>query len=1444
MKGSLIYTWFMGLLLLSTTATFIQAGPTNGSLSDAVKNFEIENSEGIFTENAGQWEEELSFISRTSFGHVGFGAGCVIYHIQTESPDIGHFLPENVYNTGPEMIDKTTNGVVIKLDLFSGREPEGRELIDYNTHFFVGGDDTNLAKIGSNFRSVLFEELWPSIDMRYYFMGSDLKYEIIVKTGGDPNDIRIQAEGCDSIVIDHGSIDFTLDGEVFLTDNIPTAFQSDGSQVDCSFKVMDDLTYGFSISGNHANMDLIIDPLVYSSYMGGLDLDVAYDQTTDLNENIILTGVTLSFDFPTTPGAYENVLQGIDIFIMKMDSMGSKIISCTLITGDDWDYSKIVRTDESGNIYIAGDTYSSDYPTTDGAFNRTHWGDEWDRDIIVTKLDPDCTSLIFSTYIAGENDDLGNDMELDGSNNVIVAGLTISDEFPISDDALDKNCDGYTDSYLLNLDSSGSSLIYSTYFGGDDIDNCLAVEMIDDNHAIIAGFGYSTDLPISTDAYQSNLSGEEDGYLCIIDLANSTIDACTYFGSFDNDEIMDLCIGDDGSIIVGGITASRNLPGSAGTVSSEYKGGDYDSFIMKINGNLSALIFSTYIGGSYGDLGYSISTGMNGSIAISGLTYSTDLETTENALSTSYLGGGQDGFFTLVDSEGTSIIYSTYIGGEGDDYIFFGKRRSNSSYYLGGATDSTDLQTTDGCISSSYIGNFDIFLMLLDTAEIPSPPRNLTSTSGGDFIHLSWDLPLFEGGSPIIEYRVYRMEDAEKVMISSTDASIRNYNDTDVESGTGYSYWIRALNNEGESSSSNVVVTSTLSRPSPPVGLSGVVGPKNVTLTWSLPLITGGEKIKHYNIFRSNSSSDHYQIATVGDSSRAFIDRDIIPGDELIYFLTAENSIGTSDRSNEITVSTFPLPDPPGSLKISCGDSFILLSWMKPASNSIYQVNGFKIYRGLDEGSLELIESLSHVNERFNDTNVENGITYYYSVHTVSQVGESIDRSTLSATPGGVPDAPSGLEYIAGNRWINISWMPPLSNNGFELEHYLIHRATGVEELEIGSVSPSTHWFNDTEISSGIEYIYKVRAVNKIGNSLPGIIRIPKIKFEPSPPRDLITSTGYDHAFLAWRTPEFENGAPVRGYKIYRLELDEEPREIGGSKLEQYNDTTVLEGGSYVYLITAFNSEGESDPLRGEQLLIPKRPSIPSNLTIRSVKDGILLNWNAGVEDIGSEGENKVLRIYRYYPGTNEFMILDTITPSRNEYLDTTVSLGQDYEYYLTSFNSVGESDPSEMVSLFYVIRSSSPVNVSLEIIDGSVSVSWELPVSNGGSQIIGYSIYRSETGKESKLIGEVSSSAMEFMDISVDKGHEYHYSVYAETSFGISDPSDSVSIDIEGDTKVKGDLPLLMIVSIVLSFLILGVVVTLILLRNRNNNPDQAPETPSEENGEEKNPSTTQRRE
>lgn len=576
---------------------------------------------------------------------------------------------------------------------------------------------------------LVYRDVYPGIDIRCKTGKRSLEYEFRVHPGGDPHNIRMVMTGASELLVsDRGDL-LIADGDTRLMLEAPLAWQESpaGRKAIAVRYRIDRGEVRIDPASYDPAYELIIDPVVnYSAALGGSGSDTAYAIAVDASGNIFIAGETMSQDFPLAGVS----ARGRDAFVVKLDSSGTHVLYSTVLGGAGDDIAYGIAVDLAGNAYVTGKTTSTNFPIAGRAIRTTSGGLE---DAFVAELNSS-GQLIYSTYLGGSGSDIGYGIAVDLNTQVYVTGTTSSALFPITSSAPQKQFPGgLSDAFLTKIDVSSGQILYSTFMGGSGIDGAYTIGLEPGGGACIAGVTDSNNLP-TVSPFQAGLAGNTDGFLACINAAGTQWSLLSYFGGSGVDEIDALWIDSAGNRYLAGTTSSYDLPLSSSSFQRS-SGGQYDAFVAQISA-AATLVFSTYYGGSGNDSARSIARDASGGLWISGWTNSANL--TLKSSSSSYA-GGRDLFAAHFSADGSQLLEATYFGGGGDDAAYGMALTSSGEIILTGQA-SQEFPLSPATVPPA---GQNAFLLRLRASGANSPPvLSALSPSGGSGADASITLTL------------------------------------------------------------------------------------------------------------------------------------------------------------------------------------------------------------------------------------------------------------------------------------------------------------------------------------------------------------------------------------------------------------------------------------------------------------------------------------------------------------------------------------------------------------------------------------------------------------------------------------------------------------------------------------------------------------------------------
>jgi hypothetical protein len=581
-----------------------------------------------FEANHGQVDGQVKFISR--------GSGYTLFLTPTESVMVlqqreAKEQPNDIHNplstTEPAPIKQS----VVRMKL-EGANPSpavtGMEQLPGIVNYFIGNDPAKWRTKIPTYAKVQYQEAYPGIDLAYYGNQGKLEYDFIVAPGADPNQIKLAFEGASDIkVAASGDLLLTTAlGEVRLQKPVVYQLEKDGhktlvagnyvlfpgSSAPYASRAMNH-GVGIQLAQYDNSKTVVIDPVLdYATYLGGTGNEDTPDIAVDPTGNAYVAGITNSVSFPVTAGAYDRTFNDVgsnpDFFVAKVSPTGSTLLYATYLGGSRLEgFSAFVRiaVDSAGQAYLASASQSTDYPVTPGAFQ---------------------TAL----HVCPPPDDV-------------------------------TNCT--MDAVVSKLDATGSALLYSTYLGGSRSDFASDIVVDTAGNAYVPVRGLSSDFPTTPGVYDPacQFSGITKLNPTGTGLVWST---CLSASGSSSHQTFSAAIDSAGNVIVVGQTLGSTMP-IVNAAQPLYGGGTQDAFVWKLNSSGSALLFATFLGGTGFDQASSVAVDAADNIYVTGPTDSPNFPVSPGALDTSH-NGGRDIFVTKLSSNGT-ILYSTYLGGSGDE---------------------------------------------------------------------------------------------------------------------------------------------------------------------------------------------------------------------------------------------------------------------------------------------------------------------------------------------------------------------------------------------------------------------------------------------------------------------------------------------------------------------------------------------------------------------------------------------------------------------------------------------------------------------------------------------------------------------------------------------------------------------------------------------------------
>ena len=667
------------------------------------------------------------FIARTAGGTILLGKQMVLTVRRPEPPahDFGH----------PSLYPPSILRVALQ-GSNPGAQPRGAGELPGKSNFFFGDDKKSWRTDVPNYSRVEYSDVYPGIDLVYYGDRSGhLEHDFIVKPNANPAAIQLRLAGTESVKrLETGGLQLELahragDRGETATLRSPLLYQEvDGKRIAVpgEYTIQASGLIGFQIGRYDRSRDLVIDPVLdYSTFLGGGVLTSAYGIAVDGGGNAYVVGHSgVGGSFPTTKGSYDpNCDDCSAAFVAKLNPTGTALLYSTYLASGGFTQANGVAVDSAGAAYVAGMT-SGGYPVTKGAFQTTFGGGFSNG--FVTKLNPAGSALDYSTYLGGNGPstcytesvgaqgDQAKAIAIDSAGDAYVTGCTSSANFPVSKTALEKSClgceAGYASAYAAKLNPTGTELLYSTFLGGDGLDFGFGIGVDSASEAFVVGSTTSPNLKTTSSAYQKHLggSGAQNAFVVKLNPAATVADYYTYLGGDTVDGAYAIAVAPNGHAFVAGYASSTDFPVTKGAYQTTCHdcANDETGFVAEFNYGGTALVFSTFLGGSGFDAATGIGVDANQDVFVSGATQSTNFPTTSNALkktcSQCSTGTGRSSAtLTELNPAGSALLYSTYVGGSSSDNGTAVAVDSAGNAYTVGQVTSVDFPISAAAVQQS-----------------------------------------------------------------------------------------------------------------------------------------------------------------------------------------------------------------------------------------------------------------------------------------------------------------------------------------------------------------------------------------------------------------------------------------------------------------------------------------------------------------------------------------------------------------------------------------------------------------------------------------------------------------------------------------------------------------------------------------------------------------------
>ena len=665
-----------------------------------------------FIQNRGQWTADILFRAEIPGGFLFLKNHSLVY-VLYDSHEIsarhakGHAISVASRQVPMSQMSISAHGVEVKFHNAAPtvkHTPKHETQTDFN--YFIGNDENKWAGGVKGYEEVIYENLYPGINLRIYLSQLKLKYEFIVQPQADPAQISMIYDGAEQISLNETGQIVVKTSVGSFKEAEPYSFQNVNartSEVASKFLIEKDHSVRFVLpKGYDKTAPLTIDPeLIFSTYSGSTADNWGHTATYDAAGNLYSGGTVFGLNFPATTGAFQVKFEGlVDVALMKFSPDGSQLLYATFLGGSSTEVPSSLIVNSKNELLILGTTSSANFPVRSNAFQTKFAGGSRvvpisgldlpnGSDIFISKLSADGKQLAASTFVGGSgNDGVSNsdvlvlknygdcfrgEIGLDKEENVLIVSSTNSANFPLKNPAQDKMA-GVQDAVVVKMNAGLNNLLWSTYLGGDQWDAAYSIKIASAGDIYIAGISKSASLPAHAAAFQPKAMGSEEAF--VARFSNDKLAGLTYLGTEKEDAAYLLDLDQNNNVYVYGLTNGEYLV-SAGVYNNAKSG----QFVHALDAGLSKTVFSTVIGSGRGTPDISPTAFLVsecGNIYIAGWGGNVNSSTSNNLASSTFAmkvtedaiqstTNGNNFYFAILEEGAKSLLYGTFFGSLGRD---------------------------------------------------------------------------------------------------------------------------------------------------------------------------------------------------------------------------------------------------------------------------------------------------------------------------------------------------------------------------------------------------------------------------------------------------------------------------------------------------------------------------------------------------------------------------------------------------------------------------------------------------------------------------------------------------------------------------------------------------------------------------------------------------------
>lgn len=1207
-----------------------------------------------FEPNVGQADPKVDFLSRGGGFVLGLSSTEAVLTVAaggTSSRAKGARKPAV---EAPAAAPQEASVVRMRLVGANQRVPSvGHAPLPGRVNYFLGNDPRRWRRDIPTYGRVRYAEVYPGVDLVYYGSGQRLEYDFVVAPGAHPEAIRLAYPGANPPELD-ASGDLVLATPAGpVRQHRPVLYQEVGGvrkPVRGEYALNQDGTVGFALGDYDASQPLVIDPVLsYASFLGGSSDEFGSAGALGADGSYYVTGYTQSLNLPTVNPLQPTNHGVYEAFIAKIDPLGSQVVYCTYFGGWGTDLGSGIDVDSAGNAYVTGNTTSANLPVVH-AFQNVLRGDE---DAFVLKLNVAGNDLEYSSYLGGNEDDRGQRVAVDGQGNACVVGSTYSLDFPVQQPFYEP-LSASLNAFVTKIAPSGDALVYSSLLGGsaEELPRSVAVDAA--GSAYVVGLSNSEDF-LSVNPLPFNDAGF-GGFLTKVG-SSGAVQYSGRVGGIYNDDVLDVAVDAAGQACLVGETTSPDL--ATENALQPVSGGIWDGFLIRVSAAGNQVLSSTYLGGAANDTAMSVALDGEGNIGIAGMTESANFPTLQAIQAQNGGGARWDAYVTLLNPTGTTLLYSTYLGGAGQERAESLSLDENGNAYLCGWTDSLNFPVS-APFQPTYGGGLrDAFVARIAIIPPPTAPTSLTAGALSQTeIGLSWvDTSSNEAAFQIERKAGDASANTAFVRVQEVVANQTSVLDSGLLPATTYTYRVRAVNRGGPSAYRLTTATTLPPPPAAPSGLAvTVVSQSRLDLQWT----DESDNETQFEIERLQGMGEYQVVAQVGAGVTTFSDVGLAAATFYIYRVRAVNSGGASAYTAGTAAVTLPYPPAaPSALQVTAVSATQLRAdWSDHSDNE----QGFEIELRKPDGSYQLTAAVGVDQTSVLLGGARGNGTRTYRMRAVNAGGASDYSNVASGLT--FPEAPTSvtLSRLSQSR-LDLHWNDP-NEAPVAVQ---IERRTAAGEFDFTTtVAAGSKTYADFGLAAGTEYTYRLRGINATGVST-GFQEVTgrTLLAPPVAPSALAVTAGTSTQLnLHWT----DQSANESQFEVYRQVAGGALMLVGlpGANAVSFVDPNCQPNTTYTYRVRAVNEGGASGYTPAQSGLT--RPASPTNLVLQALtKRRVDVRWT---------NQNATPAAHRVERQTGEggYVSLATVAAGTNAFIDTTATPGAVHSYRVWATNASGDS--------------------------------------------------------------------------------------------------------------------------------------------------------------------------